>query len=93
MKGGNLERLCVACRKLRPKDQMIRFVRTGGNVTADFSGKIQSRGAYVCRDLDCLKRAAEKDLLRRALHAPGSGEAVQEAIRAVSAMAGEVPVE
>ena len=72
---------------------MIRFVRTEGNVTVDLTGKIQARGAYVCRDLACLQRAAEKDLLRKALHASGGEEAVREAMKAVSAAPGEVPVE
>ena len=93
MKGGNQERLCVACRKLRKKDRMIRFVRIGGTIEPDFSGKLQGRGAYVCKDPACLTAAKEKHFLRRGLGGPGDEEAVRKAMERLFPDTEEVPVE
>ena len=45
------QRQCMGCRERRNKRDMIRVVRqTDGNVSLDFSGKLNGRGAYVCPD-------------------------------------------
>jgi predicted RNA-binding protein YlxR (DUF448 family) len=50
---------------------MIRVVReTSGNVTLDFSGKLNGRGAYVCPDPECLKKARKAKSLERSLETP-----------------------
>ena len=38
-----------------------------GSVLADPTGRIAGRGAYVCRDTDCLNIAIKKGALSRAL--------------------------
>jgi len=44
----------VACRKLRPKRELIRLVRTSdGSVEVDAGGKKAGRGAYLCRAREC----------------------------------------
>ena len=51
-------RQCMGCRERREKRQLIRVVRcTDGTVSLDFSGKLNGRGAYICPDLECLKKA------------------------------------
>ena len=51
-------RMCVACRTMRPKKELVRIVRTPeGEVLADTTGRMNGRGAYVCRDPECLKKA------------------------------------
>jgi len=48
------QRTCVACRKVKPKRELIRVVRTyNGNVEVDTSGKKAGRGAYLCRAPEC----------------------------------------
>ena len=79
MKGGNQERLCLACRKLDQKDRMIRFVRIGGKANMDPTGKIQARGAYAHRSEECLKALMEKHFLRKALHTAFDEEALRKA--------------
>lgn len=65
------ERTCVGCRIKRPKRELLRIVRTaGGRVEVDRSGKSPGRGAYVCRDLACVARAARRGALARALREP-----------------------
>ena len=52
------ERRCTGCGESFPKRDLIRVVRTPeGEVTIDFTGKKSGRGAYICRDIKCLRRA------------------------------------
>ena len=61
-------RQCMGCRERKAKREMIRVVRcTDGTVTLDFSGKLNGRGAYVCPDPECLKKAIKSKSLDRSL--------------------------
>jgi hypothetical protein len=62
-------RQCIGCREQKPKPEMIRVVRSPqGEVSLDFRGKVSGRGAYLCRDAACLKRAIKSRALERALN-------------------------
>ena len=64
-------RTCVACRTARPKRELDRVVRTPtGEVVLDPTGRLAGRGAYVCRDTECLTLAITKGALARALETP-----------------------
>jgi len=61
-------RQCMGCRERRAKKELLRVVRgTDGTVNLDFSGKAAGRGAYICPQPDCLKRAVKSQALARAL--------------------------
>ncbi len=61
-------RQCVGCREMKPKKELVRVVRSPeGAITLDFRGKSPGRGAYVCPDPDCLKKAIRSKALARAL--------------------------
>ena len=61
-------RQCMGCRERRAKKEMIRVVRcTDGAVQLDFSGKLNGRGAYICPDVECLKKAIKSKALDRSL--------------------------
>ncbi len=61
-------RMCVACREMKPKKELIRIVRTPeGPVEADLTGKKNGRGAYLCRSEECLEKAIKIHALDRAL--------------------------
>ena len=60
-------RQCLGCRVMKPKRELIRVVRSPeGDVSLDFKGKLPGRGAYVCPDPACLKRATKSKALSRA---------------------------
>ena len=62
------QRQCMGCRERKEKRAMIRVVRTlEGEVTLDFSGKKNGRGAYLCPNPDCLKKAIRSKALDRSL--------------------------
>ena len=63
-------RQCLGCREMRPKREMMRVVRSPeGEVHLDLRGKANGRGAYVCTDPECLKKAVRSRALERALSA------------------------
>ena len=62
------QRQCMGCRERKAKREMIRVVRmTDGNVSLDFSGKLNGRGAYICPDPLCLQKAQKARSLDRSL--------------------------
>lgn len=51
-------RQCLGCNEHKPKKELIRVVRTPeGDIVLDLTGKRSGRGAYICYDPKCLKRA------------------------------------
>ena len=64
-------RQCLGCREMKPKRELIRVVRSPeGEISLDFKGKKAGRGAYVCHDVECLKRAEKTRALSRAFGVP-----------------------
>ena len=60
-------RMCVGCREMKPKKELLRVVRSPeGEVSIDLTGRKPGRGAYVCRSAECLKRAIKQKQLERA---------------------------
>ena len=61
-------RMCVGCREMKEKRELIRIVRTPeGEVALDPTGKKSGRGAYVCRQAECLRRSIRQKQLERQL--------------------------
>ncbi|MGM9637884.1 MAG: RNase P modulator RnpM [Eubacteriales bacterium] len=51
-------RRCLGCMTSYPKKDLIRLVRSpDGTVSLDFKGKMSGRGAYICKNLTCFKKA------------------------------------
>lgn len=63
-------RMCVACRSMQDKRNLIRIVRDKeGNVSIDLTGKKNGRGAYVCRDEKCLNILCKQKSLNKTFKA------------------------
>lgn len=61
-------RMCVGCRTMKEKRSLVRVVRTeAGSAVVDLTGKMNGRGAYVCPNAECLKKAVKSRALDRAL--------------------------
>lgn len=74
-------RTCVACRRARPRTELVRIVRTPDDgVTVEERATTPGRGAYVCRDTSCISTATRDEgrQLRRALRGVDVGDAVHE---------------
>ena len=72
------QRQCVGCREMKDKKSLLRVVKSPeGEVSLDFGGKKPGRGAYVCRNVDCLKRAIKQRQLERQLEVQLTEEVAQ----------------
>ena len=68
-------RQCIGCQEMKSKKEMIRVIRTPeGEICIDATGRKNGRGAYVCANADCLKKAVKNHGLERSLkmHIPPS---------------------
>ena len=62
------ERQCLGCNEHKPKKELLRVVRTPeGEIVLDFTGKRSGRGAYICRDVKCLRKARRASRIDRSL--------------------------
>ncbi len=72
-------RMCVGCRAMKEKRSLVRVVRTeDGGAKVDPTGKMNGRGAYVCPDAECLRRAVKSRALDRALEVKISPEVMEQ---------------
>ena len=61
-------RQCVGCRESRTKRELIRVIRTPeGQAALDETGRMNGRGAYLCRRVECLQKARRSRGLERSL--------------------------
>jgi len=61
-------RQCLGCSEHKPKIEMLRVVLSpDGSVSIDFTGKKSGRGAYICRDVKCLKKAQKSRRIDKSL--------------------------
>ena len=68
-------RRCVGCNEHKPKAELLRVVRDpAGGISLDFKGKKSGRGAYICRDVRCLKKARKSHRIDRDLECVISDE-------------------
>jgi len=59
-------RMCIACREMKTKNEMLRIVRTPtGEYKLDTVGKMAGRGAYICDDPKCIELCVKKKLLNK----------------------------
>ena len=80
------QRQCMGCRERKDKRAMLRVVRgTDGTVSLDFSGKLNGRGAYVCPDAECLKKAQRSRALERCLETAIPQEVYDRMVREMEA--------
>ena len=62
------QRQCLGCNEHKPKRELLRVVKSpDGEISLDFTGKKSGRGAYICHDLRCLKKARKSRRIDRSL--------------------------
>ncbi len=67
-------RTCIACRQSKPKKELIRVVKFNDEIKLDLTGKANGRGAYVCGDVECIKKLKKGKMLNRAFSCQVSDE-------------------
>lgn len=68
-------RMCLGCGEMKAKRELIRVVKSPeGDISVDKTGKKSGRGAYVCDDIECLKKARKARRLEKAFSCQISNE-------------------
>lgn len=61
-------RQCLGCNEHFPKSELVRVLRApDGSVMIDVTGKKSGRGAYICKDQNCLKKALKSKRIDKTL--------------------------
>lgn len=59
-------RMCLGCGEMKPKRELVRVVKSkDGEISLDLTGRKSGRGAYICRDVQCLKAARKARRLEK----------------------------
>lgn len=59
-------RRCTGCNEQKPKKELVRVVKTpDGEILLDLTGKASGRGAYICNNAECLKKARKSKRIDR----------------------------
>ncbi len=68
-------RMCLGCNEMKPKKELVRVVRSKeGEISLDPTGKKAGRGAYICKDAQCLKKARKARRLEKSFSCSISDE-------------------
>ena len=63
----NSVRTCIVCRQKGCKDNFVKFVyNKDGEIAIESETKLDGRGAYICKNVDCLKKCVKTKALNRA---------------------------
>ena len=72
-------RMCVGCREMKPKVQLLRVVKPQeGEAHTDRTGKAPGRGADICGQSECFRKARKSRALERALDAKIEAEVFEQ---------------
>lgn len=72
------ERMCAVCKKRLPKENLIRIAATPGGAEIDTDGKLQGRGAYLCKDPACISKCVKKRMLDRVMKTEVSSDVYEK---------------
>jgi predicted RNA-binding protein YlxR (DUF448 family) len=57
--------MCIACRQMKPKGELIKIVKNENTIELDFSQNKFGRGAYICKSEECIENAKKRKALSR----------------------------
>ncbi len=62
-----LQRMCAVCREVKGKDALLRIAKQKDRVSLDLDGKLAGRGAYICKNGECIGKARKARAIERSL--------------------------
>lgn len=84
------KRQCIGCREMKEKKALIRIVRSPeGELSLDNGGRKPGRGAYLCPDPECMRKARKSRALERAFDTPVPPEVYDALERQLGASNGQ----
>jgi len=72
------QRTCMGCRQVMPKSSMIRVTLRDGVVSVCKDSNADGRGAYICKNIECITKAQNSNGLQRGLKTKVSSEIYEE---------------
>lgn len=64
------KRMCIACRQMKPKAELVKIVKTPDGARYDESQKMFGRGAYICKNAECIGAAAKRRAISKHFKMP-----------------------
>ncbi|MBR2454992.1 MAG: YlxR family protein [Clostridia bacterium] len=78
-------RKCNGCGEQKPKKELVRIVKSpDGEVSLDLTGKASGRGAYICNDAECLKKARKSRRIDKAFEIAIPDEVYEQMLAEIS---------
>lgn len=78
-------RQCIGCGEMKPKRELIRVVKPKeGEISLDLTGRLPGRGAYLCRNAECLRMAQKSRRLERSFSCKVEPEVYEVMLHALS---------
>ncbi len=78
-------RMCNGCMEMKPKKELIRIVKSPtGDISVDLTGKKSGRGAYICKDVECLEKAYKAKRLNKNLESEINAEIYEKLKEVIS---------
>ena len=80
-------RKCTGCQEMKDKRELIRIVRNDeGQFSLDMTGKKPGRGAYICPNGECLKKAQKSKGLERSFKTAVPNDVYESLVSALEAV-------
>ncbi len=76
-------RMCVLCRSHKPQNELIRVTVKDGVATIDKNEKNFARGAYICKNRECIEKAEKKHIIERHLKCEKSPDLYSKAVEMI----------
>ena len=77
-------RMCMVCRTRKPKGELIRIVKNkSGEISLDKTGKLDGRGAYICKDKACIDKLLKTKSLNKSYHINVSQEVYENILNEI----------
>ena len=73
-------RRCIGCMESKTKEQLVRITWYEGELAVDTTGKAKGRGVYICKDPDCIAKAAKKGAFARSLRTDPGREQIERVV-------------
>ena len=72
-------RMCVACKQMQPKKELVRIVKNKEDeIFIDLSNKANGRGAYICKTKACFEKCVKTKALNRAFKSEVDSQTIEE---------------
>lgn len=60
------ERMCAMCKVRKPKSELLRIAKNKcDEISIDFTNKAPGRGAYICKNENCIKNAEKRSVFEK----------------------------